>query len=141
MTVAAVIERNGQFLMVEEASLGRQVFNQPAGHLELGESLVEAVRREVLEETGFAFEPTAVVGFYHFKAGNGVTYLRFNFKGTLGKAVNDGPIDPAITAIHWLSKDELKQRNLRNDQVVMACINDYQEGRGMDLQHLQNFNL
>ncbi len=140
VTVAAVIERDNKFLVVEEASLGTQVFNQPAGHVERGETLEVAIQREVLEETGFTFKPTALVGFYHFKAANGITYLRFNFKGELGDAVHEGPIDSAITAIHWLTASELKTKNLRSE-IVMPCIHDYQEGRSLALEHLQSFTL
>lgn len=140
VTVAAVIERNATFLVVEETSLGRRVFNQPAGHVEQGESLEAAIVREVLEETGFAFIPSALIGFYHFKAANGVTYLRFNFKGELGEAVHDGPIDPVIKAIHWLSQEELRTKNLRSE-IVMPCIQDYLAGRALGLEHLQSFNL
>jgi ADP-ribose pyrophosphatase YjhB (NUDIX family) len=140
VTVAAVIKRDNKFLIVEEPSLGEQVFNQPAGHVEQGEALVAAVIREVLEETGFEFTPTALVGFYHFKAANGVTYLRFSFKGDLGKAVHEGPIDSAISAIHWLTKDELAATNLRST-IVMPCIQDYLEGRALGLEHLQSFEL
>ncbi len=140
VTVAAVIEKKGQFLIVEEMSSGRQVFNQPAGHVELGETLVEAIRREVLEETGYEFEPSALVGFYHFKATNSVTYLRFSFKGELGRAIHGGPIDPVISAIHWFSEEELKTKNLRSE-IVLPCIHDYREGRSLDLEHLQSFSL
>ena len=84
VTVAAIIEREGRFLFVEEIQDGRRVLNQPAGHLDPGETLVAACAREVLEETAHRFEPTALVGIYrwHYKPAD-VTFLRFCFSGSV----------------------------------------------------------
>ena len=100
VTVAAVIERRGKFLVVQERIEGRLVLNQPAGHLDPGESLVEACRREVLEETAHAFEPTALVGIYRwYYQPKDVTFLRFCFRRTLNATV-DQPLDKEIVALH-----------------------------------------
>src|SRR5262245_65631425 len=110
VTVAAVIERDGKFLLVEEMIDGRKVINQPAGHLDPGESLVAACAREVMEETAHRFEPTGLVGVYRWHyAAKDVTFLRFCFAGRILGSV-DRPLDKEIVRLHWLSLDELKQR-------------------------------
>ncbi|MFN3786459.1 MAG: NUDIX domain-containing protein, partial [Thiothrix sp.] len=84
VTVASVIEQDGRFLMVEELHSGRLVINQPAGHLEHGESLLDAVRRETLEETGYRIEPIALLGIFHLQRNDPErVYLRFTFTGTV----------------------------------------------------------
>ena len=103
VTVAAVIERNGKFLFVQERiSGGHLVLNQPAGHLDPGESLAAACRREVLEETAHGFEPRALVGIYRWRdPKRDFTFLRFAFRGTL-EGTEKRPLDNEIVAIHWL---------------------------------------
>lgn len=121
VTVAALIERSGQYLCVEERDAnGRVVFNQPAGHLESGESLLEGVSRETLEETGHAFQPTFLTGVYHFTASNGECYLRFAFTGDISNAPICNEIDPQITAVHWLSREELLRKPLRSPIVIQS---------------------
>ena len=134
-TVAAVVERNGRFLFVEESIDGRRVLNQPAGHLDPDESLVAACRREVLEETAHRFEPTALVGIYRWHyAPKGVTFLRFCFRGRI-EGVDDRPLDPQIAALHWLTRDELAARRAEHrSPLVQRCVDDYIAGRGFPLE-------
>ena len=137
VTVAAIIEKNGRFLFVEELADGRRVINQPAGHLDPGESLVAACRREVLEETAHRFEPTGLVGIYRWRyAPQDVTYLRFCFSGkVLGTA--DTKLDQEIVALHWLSREELKGRaSQHRSPLVLKCVDDYLAGRNFPLELL-----
>jgi 8-oxo-dGTP pyrophosphatase MutT (NUDIX family) len=134
VTVAAVIERDGRFLFVQERSEGRLVLNQPAGHLDPGESLVEACRREVLEETAHRFEPSGLVGVYrwHYPPKE-VTFLRFCFRGTV-RQKEDSPLDKEIVALHWLTVDELKRRKAEHrSPLVQKCVEDFLAGNDFPL--------
>ena len=131
VTVAAVIERDGKFLLVEEISDGRHVLNQPAGHLDPGESLMAACVRETLEETAYAFEPTSLVGIYrwHYAPADN-TFLRFAFAGAIGRVDAARTLDTEIVATHWLSREELAARpELHRSPLVMQCVDDYLAGR------------
>ena len=134
-TVAAVIERDGRFLLVEERIDGRLVLNQPAGHLDPGESLIAACRREVLEETAHRFEPTALIGIYRWiYAPKNVTFLRFCFRGRL-EGMTDGPRDRQITAVHWLTREELMARRAdHRSPLVLRCVDDFLAGREFPLE-------
>jgi len=133
-TVAAVVEREGRFLLVEERIDGRLVLNQPAGHLDPGESLVAACRREVLEETAQRFEPTALVGIYRWHyAPKDVTFLRFCFSGRL-EGAEERPLDRQIVAVHWLTREELiARRRDHRSPLVQRCVDDYLAGRRFPL--------
>lgn len=133
-TVAAVVEREGRFLLVEETIDGRRVLNQPAGHLDPGESLVAACRREVLEETAHRFEPTALVGIYRWHyAQAGVTFLRFCFRGRI-EGIDARPLDRQILRLHWLSREELAARRAEHrSPLVQRCVDDYIAGRAFAL--------
>ncbi|MGB0866310.1 MAG: NUDIX hydrolase [Granulosicoccaceae bacterium] len=125
MTVSAVIERDNKFLIVEEIDDGQQVFNQPAGHLEDKESLIDAIEREVLEETGFLFTASAFTGLYRWSPPHlDLTFMRVNFIGHIGAQPVSDKLDNDIIATHWLSASELEQRPLRSP-LVMRCIEDY----------------
>ena len=128
LTVAAVIEREGQFLCVEEHPRHNHVINQPAGHVEKDESIQKAIRREVLEETGYAFRPEAVIGLYYFTGTNGVSYLRICFCGHIVAKPHPGPVDPEITATHWMNLEQLGLQKLRSP-LVLKCVNDYLAGQ------------
>ncbi len=138
VTVAAVIERDGRFLFVEEVADGRRVLNQPAGHLDPGESLITACRREVMEETAHEFAPRELVGIYRWKyEPKDVTFLRFCFSGSPGKFFEDRKLDKEIVALHWLSYEELKGRKAEHrSPLVQACVEDYLAGRRYPLEVL-----
>ena len=131
VTVAAVIERGGRFLLVEERIDGRRVLNQPAGHLDPGESLVAACRREVLEETAHDFEPRALIGVYRWHyAPKDVTFLRFCFAGEAGAFHKDRTLDEGIIAAHWLTRVELDARKSdHRSPLVAKCVADFLAGR------------
>ena len=130
VTVAAVIERAGEFLLVEELCDGRTVLNQPAGHLERDESLLHAVIRETLEETGHRFEPHALVGIYLWKSETaGVTFLRVTLCGTAAAPAKPTELDDGIVGLHWLTADAIRGRahELRSPMVLRG-IDDYLAG-------------
>ncbi len=141
-TVAAIIERNGKFLMVEEKSGGKVVYNQPAGHLDEGESLIQAVIRETLEETAWHYKPEALVGFYQWKSPeNGTTYLRFCFSGSCDHFGADRKLDEGIIRSHWMTLKELttKPDKLRSP-MVLRCIDDYLAGKQYPLDTILHMN-
>ncbi len=135
LTVAAIIEREGRFLVVEEPDkvTGRPVINQPAGHVEPGESLLDAVRREVREETGLAFTPEAIVGLYPLKAANGSDYFRVCYWGTVPEDAVAAPEDADILRCHWLSRAELGAAPLRSGW-VLRCLDDALSGQRFPLE-------
>jgi len=130
VTVACVIEDQGRFLLVEEIANGRAVLNQPAGHLEADESLMQAAVRETLEETGWDVELTAVVGIYLYTApSNGVTYQRVCFTGRALQQRPDYPLDHGIIGPRWLTRAQLlSQRERWRSELVLRCIDDYLAG-------------
>lgn len=140
VTVAVVVEQEGRFLMVEEKVGGQTRFNQPAGHLEDSESLVQAAVRECLEETAWRFEPEALVGLYRWRTPvNGDTYLRASFTGRCLEQVEGYTLDPDISAVHWLTLDEIKdRRDALRSPLVMHTIEDYLQGRRYPLSLLKN---
>jgi len=127
VTVAAVIERDGRFLMVEEHASEGIVLNQPAGHLEPGESLLEAVVRETLEETGYRFEPEYLIGIYSWLCHDaGRSFLRVCFGGSAQAPAAAAVLDEGIIDTHWLSREQLlhHSRTLRSP-LVLRAIDDY----------------
>lgn len=127
VTVAAVIESNGKFLLVCEKVKNKTVFNQPAGHLEEGESLIDAVIRETLEETRYQFAPTGLLGIYRTIAeeSSDITYLRFCFCGNIGECLG-GALDEGIIAAEWMTIDEIKAtQSQHRSPLVLQCIDDY----------------
>ena len=143
ITVAASIELNGRFLTVEERAGGRRVFNQPAGHVERGETLLEAVIRETFEETGFGLVPSEVLGIYHWHDdGDDLTYLRVAFRGEATPPTDEPVLDDVIVATHWLSRAQLiaKQARLRSP-MVLRCVDDHLRGARFPLACLNELNL
>jgi 8-oxo-dGTP pyrophosphatase MutT (NUDIX family) len=140
VTVAAVIEDAGRFLLVEESVDGALRLNQPAGHLEDGESLLDAVVRETLEETARHFLPEALVGVYRWRhPGSGDTYLRFAFCGAIGAHDADRPLDPEIRRVVWMDRDALAGHGARlRSPLVLRCVDDYLAGRRYPLDLLRD---
>lgn len=137
VTVAAIIEREGRFLLVEERCAGRLVLNQPAGHLEQGESLLAAVTREAREETGHHFTPRDVVGLYLWRADNGTTFLRVAFCGEAEPPQGTPKLDDGIVAYHWLSREQILKRSAQlRSPTVLRCLDDYLAGRRYPLECL-----
>nr|WP_294841098.1 NUDIX hydrolase [uncultured Methylotenera sp.] len=134
-TVAAIIEENGKFLLVEETTERGNRFNQPAGHLEDNESLLEAVIRETLEETAYTFEPTSLLGIYHWKhEHNDTTYLRFAYIGRVSQHQPELGLDDGIIRTVWMTADEIRNNAMlmRSPQVI-TCIEDYLSGKHFPL--------
>ena len=128
VTVAAVIADKGKFLMVEERVGGRRVFNQPAGHVEVGESLLEAVTREVYEETGYGFTATHLLGVFLLQRAQR-SYLRLAFAGEATAPRTEPKLDDGIIATHWLSRPELVQReSVLRSPMVLQCVDAYVAG-------------
>lgn len=142
-TVAAVIERTlggvQKFLLVEEETRDGLRLNNPAGHLDPGESPLQGCTRETLEETAFHFTPTALVGIYLSRfaravPGQGapldITFLRFAFCGKLGEQVIGQPLDAGIVRTLWLSADEIRACPIRHrSPLLLQCIEDYLAGQ------------
>lgn len=137
-TVAAIIERDGKFLMVEELAHNEQVFNQPAGHLDPDESLIDAVIRETLEETAWHFTPEAVTGIYLWKHPvNGKSFLRVTFCGQCHDHDPEQPLDDGIIQAVWKSRAELVQQKQKlRSPMVLSCIDDYLSGNRFPLDML-----
>ena len=131
VTVAAVVQREGRFLLVEEQIDGARVINQPAGHLDEGESLLDAVVREAREETAWRFVPEAVVGVYRWRVPeSGTTYLRITFCGGCEDHRPEQPLDAGIMRTLWLDRAQIQARteHLRSP-LVLRSIDDYLAGR------------
>jgi 8-oxo-dGTP pyrophosphatase MutT (NUDIX family) len=140
VTVAAVIARDGRYLMVEELTPEGLKLNQPAGHLDPGESLLQAVVREAREETACDFAPEALLGVYQARfrrPGQDVTYLRFAFRGTAGDPVPGRALDPPIVRTLWLTAEEIRARLAEHrSPLVMRCVDDHRAGRRLPLDAL-----
>jgi phosphatase NudJ len=142
-TVAAVIEEAGRFLLVEEQTSEGLKLNNPAGHLDCGESPEQAVVRETLEETGRVFTPTHLVGIYLARAhrpdrGTDITYLRMAYGGTVGEPLPGHTLDTGIVRTLWLTLDELRASVARHrSPAVLRCIEDHLGGRRLPLDVVQ----
>ncbi len=138
VTVAAIIEQDGRFLLVEEETSEGLRLNQPAGHLEQDESLQQAVIRETLEETAYDFTPTALIGVYLLKSAPPAnrTWLRFAFTGTLGKR-QDRALDHGIVRTLWATQDEIRASFERHrTPALLQCLDDYLRGQRLPLDVL-----
>jgi 8-oxo-dGTP pyrophosphatase MutT (NUDIX family) len=137
-TVAAVAERDGRFLLVQERAARRVVLNQPAGHLEDGESLIEAVIRETREETAREFVPQSLIGLYLWRGPGARTILRIAFAGSVGERDESAPLDRAILRTLWLGRPEVMARAAEHrSPLVLRCIDDYIAGTRHPLSMLQ----
>jgi len=141
VTVAAVAFRDGRFLLVEEETDDGPCFNQPAGHLEQGESLLEAVSRECREETGYDFEPRHLLGIYQWPRPQGdVTYLRFAFVGELTGHDPKRPLDVGILGPRWLTIEEVRASARRHrSPMILRCAEDYLVGRRLPLDAIVHY--
>ncbi len=143
ITVAAIVERDGRYLIVEERIAGRVVLNQPAGHVEDRETLLDAVVREAREETAWAFAPEALVGTYLWRnPATGVSTLRFAFTGSVADHRSDQPLDTGIVRAIWLTRLELAAASARlRSPLVLRCIDDYCAGRRYPLDSVAYLDL
>ena len=151
VTVAAIAERpaghdgpeRGKYLMVEERVGGRLVLNQPAGHLEEGESLVQAVVRETREETAWRLQPEALVGIYLWRnPDNGRSFLRFAFCGTVDDHRPAQPLDTGIVRAPWFSHEQLMAQAPRlRSPLVMRCLEDFRLGKRLHLHTVAHLDL
>lgn len=142
VTVAAVVERGGRFLLVEEKTSEGLRLNQPAGHLEPNESIVDAVVRETLEETAHDFTPAQLTGIYRWtRPGSKLSYLRFAFSGDLGEQHPERSLDAGILRTLWLSRDEILASVERHrSPLVIRCIDDYLAGNRYTIDALIDCN-
>ena len=144
VTVAGIIEKDGKYLLVEEHTPNGLMFNNPAGHLDPGESPLQACVREVLEETAFHFTPTALVGVYlsrfHKQASadepaQDITYLRFAFTGELGAHESERALDEGIVRTLWMSIEEMQTTQARHrSRLLLRCAQDHAAGQRFALE-------
>jgi len=142
VTVAAVVEREGRFLIVEEEADGRVVYNQPAGHLDEGESLTAAVVREVLEETAWHFRPEALLGVYRWtNPETKITYLRVCFRGECDAHEPRRALDKGILRACWMTRAEIENlKSQLRSPLVLRCVDDYLAGKRYPLALLTDMN-
>ena len=142
VTVAAVVERDGKFLLVEENTSKGLRYNQPAGHLEADESLVAAVVRETLEESAFHFIPQHLLGIYRWhNTESGITYLRFAFTGTVTGHEAARLLDKCILQVVWLTPDEIRASQTRHrSPLILHCVEDYLAEKRYPLELLTHYD-
>ncbi|MDB5999544.1 MAG: hydrolase [Rhizobacter sp.] len=143
MTVAAIVEKDGRFLLVEEDTSDGLMFNNPAGHLEYGESLLQAVEREALEETACTFTPQALLGIYmsrsrHNRTGEDVTYLRVAFRGTVSEPDSTLTLDEGIVRTVWMTPAEIEASQDRHrSPLLWRRVQDHMAGVALPLDALR----
>jgi phosphatase NudJ len=141
VTVAAIVERDGRFLLVEEETSEGLRLNNPAGHLDQGESPVQACIRETLEETTHSFTPTSLLGLYMSRTvrpdAYDVTYLRLAFRGVLGDVVPGAQLDKGIVRTVWMTPDEVRAtQQVHRSPLVVQCMEDHLRGQSLPLSAL-----
>ncbi len=141
VTVAAVIEQDGRFLLVEEQTDDGILFNQPAGHLDPGESLLAACAREALEETAYRFTPEVLLGIYQWhQAGRDRTYLRFAYTGSLHGHEPERALDDGILRAVWQTPEEIRALQARHrSPLVLRCVEDYLAGKRFPLELVTHY--
>jgi 8-oxo-dGTP pyrophosphatase MutT (NUDIX family) len=142
VTVAALIERDGRYLLVEEETDDGIRLNQPAGHLDENESLIAACVRETLEESAWQFVPTALVGIYQWQRPQGdITYLRFAFAGTLGEFDAQRKLDTGILRTVWMTPEEIRASQDRHrSPLIWQCVEDHLQGRRYPLDLIRYYD-
>lgn len=141
VVVASVVERDGRFLVVEERDEeGRLVINQPAGHLDRGETLIAAATRETLEETAWHTEPLAIIGIYTYpRPGADIVYMRCCYHSRALRHEPDRPLDYPVERVCWYTREELLERRpMHRSPLVMRCIEDYLAGRRFPIDLVQH---
>lgn len=141
-TVAAIVERDGRYLLVEENTPDGLLLNNPAGHLDPGESIVDGVIREAREETTRDFQPTELVGIYLVPPPDGdpaaITWLRFAFAGTISEEVSGRMLDDGIVRTLWMTIEEIRaSRDRHRSPVLLQCVEDHHAGRRFPLDVLR----
>ena len=137
-TVATIVEQDGKFLLVEEKTTDGIRLNQPAGHLENNETLLQAVVRETDEETAYRFQPEALLGVYHWKhPDKDLTYLRFAFIGSVSDHRPQQQLDDGILRAVWLDLEQIRaRRDVHRSPQVLTCIEHYLAGQRFPLAAL-----
>lgn len=140
VTVAAIIERGGKFLLIEEETERGALLNQPAGHLEPAESLTAAVIRETLEESAHHFLPESLLGIYHHSQSAGIPYMRFAFAGRVTKHDAARALDAGIIRHAWMSVEEIRASRTRHrSPLVLQCIDDFLAGMRFPLELVRRY--
>jgi len=138
-TVAAIIEREGRFLLVEEIIKGQCLINQPAGHLEPDETFAQGMVREVLEETGYQVEPEALLGLYVYRTPDlSITFHRVCFIARITGIVENAQLDEGIIGPRWMTRDEVAKADNLRAELVLRCIDDYLSGQRYPLEFLHD---
>ena len=142
VTVAAVIEQDGKFLLVEVRTSQGMLFNQPAGHLEPDESLLAAVVRETLEESAYEFEPQHLIGIYRWHSpASATTYLRFAFTGRILLHHPQQALDAGIVRASWMAPEEIRAGQAHHrSPLVLRCVEDYLSGKRYPLELLVHYD-
>jgi len=142
VTVAAVIEQDGKFLLVEEHTSQGLKFNQPAGHLEANESLLNAVVREALEESAYDFEPQHLIGVYRWHADtSNTTYLRFAYSGRILAHHAGQALDNGIVRAVWMTPEEIRATAPRHrSPLILQCVEDYLAGKRYPLELVTHYD-
>lgn len=141
LTVAAVIFRNGRYLLVREQIAEQLVYNQPAGHVENGETLSEAMLREALEETGHQVELTGLLGLStYYSASANITYYRVSFAARLTSSEERRPLDPEIIDTCWLTYEEVAKQSSLRSPMVLSDIERHRSGKVFPMDLLSEFS-
>ena len=140
VTVATIVERDGRFLLIEEETRHGPRLNQPAGHVEAGESIVSAAARETLEEAAWRVDPTALVGVYQWESpDSGMAFVRFTFAATARRHEPNRPLDTGILRALWLSYDDIAARRDRHrNPLLLQSLDDYRAGTRWPLGVIAN---
>ncbi|MGN8157339.1 NUDIX hydrolase [Salinisphaera sp. SWV1] len=138
LTVAAIVKRDSHYLIIEELAHGRRVLNQPAGHVEPGETILDAAIRETREESAWRFHPRGFIGMYYWPHADGRTTLRVALAGDVDDHAAGQPLDDGIIATHWLTRDALAARSDLRSALVLQSIDDFESHDLMPLDRVRH---